>query len=243
MGRIKMKGGRYLAATLVALFAGLVTGNAANAGSFQVNPVNIELPPDRAATSLSIKNTGDVPVSVRVKTYRWTQQKGQDVYSDSSDVIVSPPIFTVPASGTQLVRVGLRTRTAGAAYRVILEEIPRPVPGKINIALQLNLPFYVLRKDGGRPEVSWSAWQNGKGETVLEGINRGSLHSRVAGIDALDVSGSKIILPKTIGVILPASTRQWNIGKRPDIRPGMPLKLRIRNPGGETQSNVVVDKR
>src|SRR3954469_12713448 len=77
------------------------------ASSFQVDPVNITLASGRQTASLTLRNTDSAPVSVRVLAFRWTQDNGADVYTPSKDVIVSPPIFTVAAGSTQLIRLGL----------------------------------------------------------------------------------------------------------------------------------------
>jgi len=241
---IGARGGRRLAATLFAASLGLLGASSAAAGSFQVNPVHIALAPDRAATSLTVKNDDREAVSVRVHTYRWTQDQGEDVYSATSDVIASPPIFTIPAGGTQLIRLGLRTRTAGAAYRVVLEEIPRKELSSsgIKVALRLNLPFYILNS-GGKPDVRWTASRDNAGDVVIEAANRGSLHAQILEIDAIGPAGKETILSKTMGVVLPGSAKRWKIGRRPEFAIGAPLLLKIRGPSGVIQAKVVVEKR
>ena len=95
---------RLLAA--LAFVAGSIAADSpALAGSFQVNPVNLAVPPERTTTSLSLKNTGSEPVSVRILTYLWTQEGGEDVYSDTANVIASPPLpllksLNMPLEGT-----------------------------------------------------------------------------------------------------------------------------------------------
>src|SRR5687767_11493520 len=121
--RMRMRGPKRRATMSLALFMGIIAAAPpVSAGSFQVNPVNLVMPTGRNATSVTIKNSDTSPVAVRVLAYRWTQQDGQDVYSETSDVIASPPIFTIGAGQTQLVRVGLRKRDSSKAYRVIVEE-------------------------------------------------------------------------------------------------------------------------
>ena len=117
-GKFARAGGHSfgVAAALAVLTGQMAMADPAFAGSFQVNPVNIILPTDRQAASLTIKNSDAAPVSVKATAYAWTQQDGRGVYSETTNLIISPPIFTIPAGATQLVRTGLRTRDAGA-YR------------------------------------------------------------------------------------------------------------------------------
>ena len=87
----------------------------ASAGSLKVNPVHINLPAAHQSVSLKMTNGGSAAVSVRVVTYGWTQADGRDIYTPTNNVIVSPPIFTIPAGRTQLVRIGLRGRAGPGA--------------------------------------------------------------------------------------------------------------------------------
>jgi fimbrial chaperone protein len=117
-------GGGRIVAALTAAAALLGVSVPAIAGSFRVNPVRVELTPDRPAGELTLSNVEQAPVGVKVTALRWTQVNGLDVYEPTTDVIASPPIFTLAGGGTQLIRIGLRTRRAGAAYRIHVEEIP-----------------------------------------------------------------------------------------------------------------------
>src|SRR5687768_6452752 len=130
--------GAVLFATLL-MMAACLPGVAA-AGNFQVNPVVVEILPGRRTATISVTNRGSDAVPVRVTILRWTQQNGEDVYTPVTELIASPPMFTIPAHGTQHVRVGPRSQAAPGAYRVIVEEIPRSVAthNGVNIALRLN---------------------------------------------------------------------------------------------------------
>ena len=226
------------------LIIGATLAVPASAGSLKVNPVHINLPADRQSVSLKMTNSDAAPVSVRVATYVWTQVDGRDVYTATNNVIVSPPMFTIPATQTQLVRIGLRNRGGPGAYRVIFEEIPsdNPVDGQIQINLRLNLPFYVLAKGRAKPDLSWKAWREPSGEMVVEGRNRGSLHSQVLSL-AADHGGRRHSLSTQMGVVLPGSARQWAIGKHPEFSVGTPLLLTVKGSAGETQTHKVIERR
>lgn len=243
----RMGDGRRLAAILAAIFLAMLPIRLpAVAGTFQVDPVSIELLPGRRTTALSVRNRGGEPVSIRVHLYRWTQENGEDVHSETNELIASPPIFTVAPGGTQLVRIGPRGQDLQGAYRVILEEIP-PAAGEgsgIRVALRMNLPLYVLPHGGGRPNLSWSAWRTSGGDVVIEARNQGSRHSQILGIGSIDPAGGEIALSSEMGVVLPGSARRWNVGRRPDLGPGANLQLRIRNGSGEiSDSRIAVERR
>ena len=224
--------------------AGQMLAAPASAGSFKVDPVQITLPADRQSASLKMTNSDAAPVSVRVATFAWTQVDGRDVYSPTGNVIASPPIFTIPAGKTQIVRVGLRNRAGAGAYRVILEEIPRdkPVQGQVQITLRLNLPLYALPKGGGKAELGWTAWRDAAGDLIVEGRNRGSRHAQIVQL-AADQGGRQHIISTQMGVVLPGSARQWKIGKRSELALGAPFLLRAKGPAGESQSQVILERR
>lgn len=241
------RGGRSIgsAAAIAAwLICGAALAGPATAGSFKINPVQINLPAGLQSTSLRLTNSEAEPVSVRVATYAWTQVDGRDLYGPTGNVIASPPIFTIPPGKTQLVRIGLRQRGGAGAYRVIFEEIPRqrPIDGQVQITLRLNLPLYVLPKSGGKADLHWTAWRDSAGDVVVEGRNRGTLHHQVAAL-AADQGGARTILSTEMGVVLPGSARQWNVGRRSQLAAAAPFVLRVKGPAGETQSQIVLERR
>lgn len=232
--------GRRLAA-IFALCLALLPFSSARAGSFQVNPVNIELVPGRRTTEINVRNADDRPVSVRLRLYRWTQVEGEDVYSETNDLVASPPIFTIPANGTQLVRIGPRGQSARGAYRVVLEEIPGKAQGTgVRVALRLNLPLYIVTDRASVPALSWSAWRNGTGEVVIEARNNGARHSQIIELGTVDQSGNFATLSKQMGVVLPmGSTKRWKVGKQPELVTGSTLRLTIQDGLGQTSHAAV----
>ncbi|WP_294011180.1 fimbria/pilus periplasmic chaperone [Sphingomonas sp.] len=223
------------------MIAGAALADPALAGSFNVNPVRINLPADRQTASLTIANSDAVAVAVRVIALEWTQVNGIDVHKATSNVIASPPIFTIAPGKAQLLRVGLKNRDAARAYRIILEEIPRQIPiaGQIQVTLRLDLPLYVLPRRGGKTDISWRAWRNAAGDLWVEGSNAGSLYGQVAELSAQQ--GAEQLRSTEIGVVLPGSARRWKMGKAPHLKVGLPLALKVRSPAGETQIQITLE--
>jgi fimbrial chaperone protein len=215
-----------------------------SAGSFRVNPVQIKLPADQQAASLTITNSDAAPVAIRVLTLAWSQPNGEDRYSPTSNVIVSPPIFTIPPGATQLVRVGLKDRGIDRAYRVILEEIPRQkaVEGEVQVLLRLNLPLYLIPSGGGKADVSWRAWKTADGNIDIEGRNRGTLYEQVGELSA-EADGRAEVVSKQLGVVLPGSSRIWKVQGSTLLHPGASFTLKVRSSAGEIRAPVVVESR
>ena len=248
MGKLaeSLKCARALRASVAfALLAtGLSVGSPAGAGSFQVNPVNVTMAADRRTALLTIRNSDAAPVAVRVSAYLWTQEKGADVYTPTEDLVASPPIFSIVPGATQLVRLGIKGRASGGAYRIIVEEIPRPQAqsAQIQVALRLNLPLYILPRGGGKPELQWSAWRDKVGDLFVGAFNRGPVHAQVNEIAAADAAGEKI-RSQQMGVILPGSERHWKVDSRSGFAVGSSIQLKLRSPAGETEAKIVVERR
>ena len=80
----------------------------AQAGSFQVNPVRLSLSAAQSTTAFTVTNQSEQQLVVQLRVMAWSQHDGQDVYTDTHDVLVTPPIFQLEPGRTQTVRAGLR---------------------------------------------------------------------------------------------------------------------------------------
>lgn len=214
------------------------------AGSFSVDPVHISLPDGQLATSLTVRNSGVAPVSIRAEALAWMQVNGDDHYSPTDNVIVSPPIFTIAPGATQLVRVGLKNRNRDPAYRLILQEIPtqKSVPGEVQVILRLNLPIYLLSRGAGKAQVTWNVSHSVNGTVTVEGHNAGSVYEQVTQLTA-EQDGKSQLISKQMGVILAGSWRRWTSQTPLALRSGEPITLDIRTPDGETQARIPLEPR
>ena len=191
----------------------------ASAGTLQINPVLVEIGSGRRTATVSLRNQETNPVTIRAYALGWRQTGGEDVYEESAAVIVSPPIFTIPAGGTQLIRVGLRSPSAAPqAYRLIIEEVPEANPGGgIRVALRLNLPLYSAIEAGDAAALRWSARQLPDGGWLVEAVNPGAGYVRLDSRAAATATGLQFGDDVNFGTLLPGATRRWRIGAQTRI--------------------------
>jgi fimbrial chaperone protein len=208
-------GGGRIAAALCAAAWLSAAGAPAIAGSFRVDPVNIVLPHGRASAELRLTNVDASPVAVRVTALRWTQRGGDDVHEATSDIIASPPIFSVEPGGTQLVRFGLRRRIPGAAYRIHVEEIPQAVGEGtgIRVALKIDLPLYIGAERSTPAHLVWTLERGADGALIAQARNEGGTHAQVSRVEALDAAGRSVGRSGQRGAVLPDSMRSWRLGR------------------------------
>lgn len=189
------------------------------AGTLQVNPVLVEIGEGQRSGSVTVTNVEAVPVVIRAAAYEWRQENGEDRYIETSAMIVSPPVITIPAGGTQIIRVGPRAAAAAVgSYRLIIEEVPDATPtAGIRVALRLNLPLYI-RMAAGRPdELAWSARRAADGTWTVEARNNGAGWVRVNAGMAAAGTGLRFEDGFAFGTVLPGGARRWTIGRTPAI--------------------------
>lgn len=185
-----------------------------SAGTLQVNPVLVEIDQSRRTATVTVRNQEATPVTIRAYPLAWSQDSGEDSYAETSALIVSPPIFTIPPGGTQLVRVGLRRPSnAPQAFRLIIEEVPETSPGGgIRVALRLNLPLYASLPPGDAAALTWSAERAAGGGWTVSARNAGRGYVRLNAEMARQATGIRFEDTVAFGTLLPGVTRRWRIG-------------------------------
>jgi fimbrial chaperone protein len=135
------------------------------AQALTISPVLVELSPDRRITSITLSNPADHPVSFQTQTLAWSQSDGTDVYTDSDELIVVPPIAEIGAGASQIFRVTLRAAPAAQerAYRLIFEDVTDVVTTAhsanemtIDIRVNHSLPVFIAApgKTRAQPRLS-----------------------------------------------------------------------------------------
>src|SRR5205823_13929905 len=200
----------------------LVIGEA-SAGSFQVNPIRVEMGKGATSAAITVRNDGSEPIVVQSSVVSWSQDKGQDVYAPTTEALVTPPIMTVPPGGEQIVRVGLR-RAADPqrelTYRLYLQEVPPPPkPGftGLQVALRVGLPVFVAPAAPGIRRLEWSAQIGPDGAIRLAAQNTGNAHVQVSDFElGLPAAGEPIARESTLAYVLAGQRRLWTLPAPPD---------------------------
>ena len=98
-----------------------------------------------------------------------------------SELLASPPLATIPAGATQVVRLVLRRPAIGreASYRILLDQIPPPAePGTVRIALRLSIPVFAEPTAHAVADCAGRSNPRG-GKLYLVAVNEGSRHETV----------------------------------------------------------------
>lgn len=208
------------------------------ASTFQVNPVTVTLSADKPVAALTVRNEGADPTVIQVRVMSWSQADGADQYTPATNILATPPIFTLPANGSQVLRVGFRRPPDAQherAYRVCLREIPPPLkPGfkGLRVALRISLPVFVEPAVAIAPRLHWQAVPDGHGRLEIRVSNDGLAHAKLSRFH-LSVAGDDkaLSMPQQPVYVLPGATHQWVI-QAPGV-PGGRLHLTAQRATGD----------
>lgn len=187
----------------------------AHAGDFSVNPVRVELSARQNVAALKIRNSGDTDLAIQAQLVRWDQTQGKDRFEPTRDLLVTPPLVTIPAGSTQTLRVGLRVPPEPdqeLSYRLFLQELPSP-EGKdvtgLQMVTRLSLPVFVAPASAeASPGVRWVAQRGPAGRLLLAAYNAGSGHALVTDLVLVLDNGHHVSLGGN-HYLLPSTDRVW----------------------------------
>lgn len=228
-----------------------VVVSAAQAGSFMVDPTRIELAPGQLSATLTIRNDDREPAVIRVEARAWDQQGEQDLYDASKEILVTPPIITVPPGADQLVRIALRRPLDPAkelSYRIFLQEVPPPPrPGfsGLQVALRISLPVFAKPALGIAPKADWKVTYQPKEHALRVNLaNAGNAHLQLQEFKFSAPGGDAVVaLQQTSTYLLPGKTRDWTIKLAPSVRvAGNRLRLRASTDAGDMDQELELEK-
>ena len=195
----------------------LATTQTVVAGAFSVSPTRIELASGQKTAVVTLTNADATPLTVQASGVAWTQPQGEDLYTDSRDLLVSPPVFTIPPGGEQIVRIALRGAQASAQevpFRIFFQELPqaaRPDFNGLNIALRVGIPVFVLPATKVQSSLSWEIVPLPDGQLRIDAHNAGNQHVQITDFDIdLGASADKAIV-NVVKYVLPGSRVSWTI--------------------------------
>jgi fimbrial chaperone protein len=118
--------------------------------SYSISPVRLYLKAEDKLTTLNISNGNDTEATFQLAIYKWTRVNGEDVYTESKDLLVTPVVFSFAPDKTQLIRIAQRHNTAiktEQSYRLFLKEVPSRQSSEnnaVNVVLQFGVPIFLM---------------------------------------------------------------------------------------------------
>ena len=241
---------RALKQAACGLFFFVICAGIANAGTIGVSPVRVTLSDSQKIGSLSVRNDGTQPITMQMEVLSWSQREGKAVFAATRELLANPPIFTIPAGNSQLVRVGLRRAPDAQrelTYRVILEELPPPPNPDITgsrMTLRISLPVFVSPEIEAKPVLLWQAVRTSQGALKISLSNSGNAHIQIKNfkLSLLDSVQPWVTL-QTSDYVLAGQSRDWILPANPENPappPGVSLKLFAQTDAGDIEAEVII---
>jgi len=190
-----------------------------------ISPVVVQVASDGRAI-VTLRNDRLREVLYQITVVRWLQVGGQDLYEATQDFIASPPLFTLAAGASQVVRVGFRRPLRlplEQSYRLILAEVPRSDDdmgerGRVEFAMQYDIPVFVASTQGAdtRP-LLWQVREQA-GSVLVRVDNPSSAHVVLTLVGLTRQSGLKPA-PEWVhpqrSTVLARAWREWRFPVSP----------------------------
>jgi fimbrial chaperone protein len=212
------------------VLAAAVAGTAA-AGTFSIAPIRVELNGSQRTAVLTVHNDEDAPMLVQATTLAWSQGGGEDHTEATRDLLVTPPVFTLPPHGEQVLRVALRAspdEERELDYRLLLAEVPGPPEQGftgLRLALRLSVPVFVGAAHATAAQLSWSVRRGAEGKLTVSARNSGTAHLQVIDFTLQFGDAAHAVHVGQMRYVLPGSEVSWQLALPAGAPADAPLRL------------------
>ncbi len=229
---------RAIARALLAMGV-LAAADEAAASALSVAPIRIELSSATRTAVLTVRNQEDSAVVVQARPAAWSQAQGEDQLADTHDLLVTPPIFTVPPRGQQVLRGALLRdpdATRELDYRLVLSEVPQAAAAEttgLRVALRITLPVFVAAQTHAAADVSWSHRWLADGALEVAAQNHGAAHIQILDFDVQNAGHAPSLHTDTPHYLLPGASAHWELRPGAGLARDMPLAIRGHSDAGD----------
>lgn len=223
----------------------------AKAGSFQINPIRVNLSPAAPTAAVTVTNDGTEPVVVQTEAQSWSQSDNKDVYTATRDLIATPPIITIAPGAAQILRVGLMRALdtqRELAYRLFVREVPPPPqPGfkGLQVALRVGIPVFIPPIHGqARPQITWTGSIAANGMLTIIASNHGDAHIRISDLRIFIPGRSKPVADDALlTYVLAGDSREWRLHPRMQINAASRVRLQATTDTGNVDTQLDISSR
>jgi fimbrial chaperone protein len=218
----------------------------AAAGNFSVAPVRIEMQGAQRTAVITVHNNDAAPLLIQASTLAWSQPGGEEQYEPTRELLATPPIFTLPPQGEQIVRVALRRdpdATRELDYRLLLAEVPQSADKEftgLRVALHLSLPIFVKASTPASALLTWQGQWQADGTLAVSATNSGQAHLQVSDFNLSFAGTDETVHAAVTRYVLPGSTVQWQLKPPAGVSHSAAVVLHGFSDQGEFQADVAI---
>jgi len=206
-----------------------------------ISPVLIELTPQHPVVSVQLVNDSTETMTFQAETLKWRQVEDKDLYDETQDLLVAPPIAVIGAGAKQIFRITLRSPVANdgeRAYRLFLEDVTEETsskPGVLKFHFRHNLPVFAAPSSDAKIDQRWSqcAALAGKGCVRLD--NHGNRRIRFSELTVAG-EGWQQVINKSGVTVLTGAWKQWSFDLPSDR--GQPVHITAKSEQGPISADI-----
>ena len=199
------------------------------AGRFSVAPIRVDFGAGLRIGAVTVTSEDDHPLVFKNTPSLWTQNAdGGDVYTPTSDLVVTPPLLRVETGEPRIVRIGT-LRDPGEverSYRVFLEEQAPANPegggATIAVVIKFGVPVFVAPRSE-RVAGSAEIVERKPARISVQVKNTGNVHFNVETITANGVALKDV----SSWYLLPGTMRRYDLAIPAEACTGPSVDLRI----------------
>lgn len=199
------------------------------AGRFSVAPIRVDFAAGLRIGAVTVTSEDDHPLVFKNSPSLWTQNPdGGDVYTPTTDLVVTPPLLRVETGEPRIVRIGTLREPGDVerSYRVFLEEQAPANPegggATIAVVIKFGVPVFVAPRSE-RVAGSAEIVERKPARVTLQVKNTGNVHFNVETITANGVALKDV----SSWYLLPGTTRRYDLAIPPEACTGPAIDLRI----------------
>ncbi|MBN2700367.1 MAG: fimbrial biogenesis chaperone [Methylohalobius sp. ZOD2] len=184
-------------------------------GSISVDPVRLKLSADHPVTSVTVSNSGEKDIVILTEATAWTQSKGQNKHTPTTELLADPQIFTLSPGATQIVRLALDREPdteRELSYRLFFEEVPPPPEPDfqgLRVALRIGVPVFVRPAASATPNVNWRISRAAPAVVRIVAANIGNAHIHINRLKLLSEREQILAGTNVSTTLLANQQREW----------------------------------
>lgn len=188
------------------------------AGMISIDSGFISMTASEKITSLVIHNDNDdnQALPVQINCIKWTQDNGKNIYTPTYDLLVTPPIFSMPANSKQIIRIGMikpSDPNKETMYKLQIKQIGSKLKTKntVQIVIQFNIPI-MLQPVIEHKNVKFFIKKIIDNQAIITIENKGNVHFSFHNIKIKSIQNDKTLFNESMnGCVLAEQTMEIKI--------------------------------
>lgn len=174
----------------------LVLGAPPPAVALEISPVRLDFAGAGTAV-VTLRNNDATELSVQADAFAWSQdERGEDRLEPTRELLVVPPVFTLPPGESQLVRVAHmgEAQAAERSFRLVFAQLPPAQPQQLSralsVRLRLSIPAFVTASGPLGPRLRVADFVQDGLHAGLVLANDGDRHLRIRRLEFVPATGA-----------------------------------------------------